>query len=42
MKKFAAGIIITSLALTAVFVGLSTKSVEQAEHGRTFSLSQKL
>ncbi|MFD2992633.1 hypothetical protein ACFS5O_13395 [Fictibacillus nanhaiensis] len=42
MKKFAAGIIIASLAITAVFVGVSTKSVEQAEHGRTFSVSQKL
>jgi hypothetical protein len=39
MKKIAAGIIISSLALTALFWG-SFQSVDQAEHGRTLSLSE--
>jgi hypothetical protein len=43
MKKILAGIILSSLALTAVFVGssLTGKSVDQAEHGRTLSMMQK-
>lgn len=42
MKKIAAGIMLTSIVLTAVLIGtLSTKTVEKAEHGRVFTSAQK-
>jgi hypothetical protein len=41
MKKIVSGIIITSLALTALLIGsLATGSVENAEHGRVFTASK--
>lgn len=44
MKRILSGIILSSLVLTAVIVvsSISTNSVDQAEHGRTLTLSSKM